>query len=103
MPTDASFHNLRYGGASNMAPALVVPALSNVVALAEATDSAAITIPDGGAVGQFNATVRVRIDIEDSTATLNAAGSGIILMPNVPRFFFLPKGTWYFRTAAAPL
>jgi hypothetical protein len=100
MPADIALHP-----ASNpvhgQRPAFVAgPTLFNQTSLAEATNSNTITVPDMGALLVLQATAKLRVDIRAASdqGNLNPGASGVVLMADIPRTFYLPRGSYILRT-----
>lgn len=100
MPVDIALHPLGNYIMGNLPPAPVVPLLEGQVALAEATNSQVLNVPDRGATLELVATAKLRVDIrpEADAALLDAVTSGLVLGANERVFFALAKGNYQLKT-----
>lgn len=98
MPTDYAVHELGTPLHGMLAPAPVAPSYFGQAGLAEATDSAVISVTVPSVLVAV-ATAKLRIDIEPVGTALDAAASPNVLPADLPRFFFLRPGSYRLRTA----
>lgn len=106
MPVDIALHPMGNHNNGQQRDAPVVPPLLSIVSLAELTDSADMIVPPTGAVLILQGTIKLRAALlksnEDGTSFTGSPDpltSGIVLQPDVPRSFSLPRGRYRVRTA----
>lgn len=104
MPSDIALHPMGNPLSGNHPPAPPLPLLGGQTSLAENTNSGDIVVPLTGGVLVIQSSVKVRMDIVkrgDDGSTFPAlapATSPIVLMPDAPRLFSLPGGTYRLKT-----
>lgn len=102
MPVDITLHPIGNPVSGQLPPAPMVPILEGQSGLAEGADSNVLNVTGPyGATLALVATAKLRVDIRPNAdaASLNPAGSSLVLGANERVHFFLPKGDWILRTA----